>query len=384
MLLEIAKHGFSMSVATQSPQSVTDGIAERRERGMIILSPTNRAPFRRVLFVNSYGGSDVWDKIKRGLMPPHHLWGCLELVRMGYEVALAPPLLHFSLYRWPLPHDLRMLRAATAWLRRDDILYCGHTLLYWLPLLKALRAIKCHIVSLTYAREELDFSAAHSGIIALTPAAADQARKMAPRAKIAHLSWGCDLSFFPRLEYKPQWFLSCGITHRDFATLSQAAFRCGHPLRLICPGLPPGLNWSRNVNVIDGGAGWNYQKTVVSYRELIHDHYSGTIASLVILKNDPTEYTAVGFTNLLEAMAMARPVIVTRTGAVPGEIDVEAAGCGLHVRAEDPDALVMAMDRLAADPSLAEAMGKKGRQLAEEHYNIRRYALQLHEYFQSL
>ena len=56
---------------------------------------------------------------------------------------------------------------------------------------------------------------------------------------------------------------------------------------------------------------------------------------LIILKNDPTQYTAVGFTELLEVMAMARPVILTRTGALPTEIDVEKAGCGLHVPPED-------------------------------------------------
>ena len=64
------------------------------------------------------------------------------------------------------------------------------------------------------------------------------------------------------------------------------------------------------------------------------------------MNNDPTEYTANGFTNLMEAMAVGQPVIVTRTGALPGEIDVEKAGCGIFVPPGNPDALAEAIDTL--------------------------------------
>lgn len=370
-----------LSPVSETSPRYTD-IVERTENGLTILSPAGRSPLRRVLFVNSYGGDTVWKEIKLGLLPPHHLWGCIELVRMGYEVGLAEPLAHFD-FRRPLPHDFPLLRSVRQWLRPTDILYCGHTLLYWVPLLRRLGIVKCPIVSLTYARETLDFSGAHTGIITLTPAAADEARKMAPRARIAHLAWGCDLNFYPTLGYNPSWFLSCGITHRDLATLSAATARSVYPTRLICSGIPKEIAWPANVTVIDGGRGFNYQKTAVSYHDLIHEHYAGAIASVIVLKNDPQEKTAVGFTNLLEAMAMARPVIVTRTGAVPGEIDVEAAGCGLHVPAEDPAALAAAMDALATDPKAASAMGAAGRQLAEKHYNMRRYARDLHAFFET-
>jgi glycosyltransferase involved in cell wall biosynthesis len=237
---------------------------------------------------------------------------------------------------------------------------------------------------MTYAREELDIARAHRGIIALTPAAADQARKMAPKSKVAHLAWGCDLSFFPRLDYNPQFFLSCGITHRDWVTLAAGARKSRTDVRLITPGIPPGVDWPSNVTVIDGGPGWNHQKSAISYHELFYQHYSGARASLIILKDDPTEYTAVGFTNVLEAMALARPMIVTRTGAVASEIDVEQAGCGLFVPANNGDALATALTALAEDPKRAESMGKTARQLAESHYNIERYARGLHAFFESL
>lgn len=385
-----ADHGgpvIPVAIPSLNPSltSFSDGIAERQEHGLVVLSPSRTRPIRRVLFVNCYGGKACWEKIKRGLLPPHHLWGCLELVRMGYEVALAEPLADlWVLMRRPSLHDLKLLRIALSWLGRDGILYCGHNFLYFIPLLRVLGVVRCHIVSLFYGREPLAFARAHSGIIAINGAAAEHARKVAPRAKVAHLGWGVDLDFFPRLAYKPQWFLSCGITCRDFATLSAAASRTRQPIRVICPELPVGLTWPSNVDLVDGGSGWNTDDKKVTYEGLLHSHYAHSSGSLIILENDPTELTGCGFTNLIEAMAMARPVIVTRTGALPTEIDVEEAGCGLFVPPEDPEALAHAIDSLGNDPIRAEAMGRRGRKLAEKSYNIERYARDLHNFFESL
>src|SRR5262249_115339 len=117
---------------------------------------------------------------------------------------------------------------------------------------------------------------------------------------------------------------------------------------------------------------------------LLQDHYPSSAASLVIIKYDPTESTANGFTNLIEAMAMGQPVIVTRTGALPSEIDVEKAGCGLHVPPDDPAALAAAIEALASDPRGAQAMGEVGRRLCETHYNMKRYATELHQFFNAL
>jgi starch synthase len=102
------------------------------------------------------------------------------------------------------------------------------------------------------------------------------------------------------------------------------------------------------------------------------------------LQNDPAEFTAVGFTELVEVLAMARPVIMTRTGALPTEIDVEKCGCGILVPPDNPQALADAIETLANDPARAEAMGLKGRELAERYYNIDRYANDLHKFFESL
>jgi hypothetical protein len=356
------------------------GIRERRENGLIVLSPAQGKPYRRVLYVNSYGGQSIWDRIKNRSLPQHHLWGCLELARMGYEVALAEPLPDFYLYRNPFPHDLKLLNWSRSWLGRDGIVYCAHNVLYWIPFLRRLKLLGPRIVSLLFAREPLDHAVAHSAILALTPAAEEQAKKLAPKVLVKHLGWGTDVSFFPSLPYEPEWFLSCGKTHRDHSTLSQAASLTTANIRVICPTLPMQLRWSSNVLLRTGGE----CDDTVTYDALLNDHYARCVASLIVLKHDPTEYTAVGFTNLIEAMAMGRPVIVTRTGALPTEIDVERAGCGIHVPPSDPKALANAIEQMITNPTKARAMGEKGRQLCETRYNITRYTTELHEVFERL
>jgi hypothetical protein len=365
-------------------RSPLDGIVETKQHAAVILSPVNGLSHRRILYLDSYGGESMWRKIKAGDLPPHHLRGCLELVRMGYEVALAEPLPDFYFHRNPFPHDMRLLRIIRHWLGNDGIVYCGHNVLYWIPFFRFIGAVRCHVVSNLWAREPLNWSRAHTGVLALTPAAAEHARKVAPRAKVAHVGWGADISIFPTLPYCPESFFSCGISLRDHRTLSLAAARCDHPITVICPGLPNELQWPKNVTLIDGGRGWNFEEKKVSYGDLLHHHYARSAGSLIIIQNDPTQYCATGFTELVEVMAMARPVVLTRTGAMATEIDVEKEGWGVHVPPQDPGALAEAISFLANDPARAREMGARGRRLAETHYNIQRYAEDVHSFFQSL
>lgn len=375
---------FGLKTGMDTPYSPLQGILEQTAHGMVVLSPATGKPRRRILFINSYGGRAGWEEIKAGAAGPHHLWGMLELVRMGYEVALAEPLSHFSGHRRSFPHDLPLLKAARTWLGPDDLIFCAHTLLYYLPLLKSLGALKRPMISLTYAREDLDFAKVHNGIAALTPAAANQAHQMAPGVKVGHVGWGVDPAFYPSLPYDPRFIFSCGIANRDFATQAQAATVSQMPFRIICPGVQPGVIWPSNAEVRDGGAGWHTDgKKKFSVQDLIRDNYAQAAASLVIIKPDPEALTANGFTNMLEGMALGRPLIVTRTGAMPEELDVEKLGCGLFVPPENPAALAEAMNWIMANPDKAQEMGKAGRRLCEQHYHLSTFASRLHDLFEA-
>src|SRR5689334_7937540 len=112
------------TVANDPRPPVTRDIIEGEINGLVLLSPATGKKNRRVLYLDSYGGRALWEKIKLGLVAPHHLRGCLELVRMGYEVALAEPVPDFWQFRKkPLPRDLILWRTVIPWLGRDGIIF---------------------------------------------------------------------------------------------------------------------------------------------------------------------------------------------------------------------------------------------------------------------
>ena len=72
---------------------------------------------------------------------------------------------------------------------------------------------------------------------------------------------------------------------------------------------------------------------------------------------------------LLEAMAMARPVVATAVGGTP---EVIADGeSGVLVAADDPAAMAAAVGRLLDTPVLAARIGAAARQTVEERYGAR-------------
>ncbi|MBL9188086.1 MAG: glycosyltransferase family 4 protein [Opitutaceae bacterium] len=359
----------------------TDGIVAEQQAGMTILRSVHVKPHRRLFYLNSYGMAQAWRTLGEP-NPGQHLWGCIELARLGYEVAMPeePVRGRFFNYR---RQDFKHLRFIREWLGRDGILYSAHTVVFWAPLLAAAGLLRCPVVTLLYAAgENLRFTRGYAGVIAMTPAAERRARSLAPGAKIAHLGWGVDLPLYPVAPYEPRWFLSCGKTRRDFSTLAAASAAVATPVRVINTSAPAGLMWPANVEFVGTMRPGSWE--AVSFRELIEHHYAGCTATLVLLENDPTQRYAAGFTQLLEAMALSKPVIVTRTGAIPDEIDVEAQGCGLFVPPNDPKALARAMASIASDPQRAAAMGQAGRRLCERHYDMTRFGDQLHGFFNKL
>jgi len=78
---------------------------------------------------------------------------------------------------------------------------------------------------------------------------------------------------------------------------------------------------------------------------------------------------------VLEAMAMRRPCVVSRTGGLP-EI-VEDGGSGFLVAPGDVPALTAALTRLADDAALRERLGRRGRAIVEERFDVRETARRL-------
>lgn len=74
--------------------------------------------------------------------------------------------------------------------------------------------------------------------------------------------------------------------------------------------------------------------------------------------------------SVLEAMAMGRPVVTTDA---PGCRETVVDGDnGFLVPVADAEALATAMERFILEPGLIEKMGKRGREIAEEKYDVRK------------
>lgn len=69
---------------------------------------------------------------------------------------------------------------------------------------------------------------------------------------------------------------------------------------------------------------------------------------------------------MLEAMAAARPIIVSRAGGMP-EVVKDGVN-GFVVPMHDPEALAERCCRLLAEPDLARQMGQRGRQMAQKSF----------------
>jgi glycosyltransferase involved in cell wall biosynthesis len=106
------------------------------------------------------------------------------------------------------------------------------------------------------------------------------------------------------------------------------------------------------------------RKSVTELREL----YARSRFVVVPLRESDTDN---GVTVILEAMAMGKPVICSRT---QGQVDVIQDGVtGILVPVGDPEALRRAMVDLWNDPERARAMGARGRAYIEEHHTLDKF-----------
>jgi glycosyltransferase involved in cell wall biosynthesis len=109
--------------------------------------------------------------------------------------------------------------------------------------------------------------------------------------------------------------------------------------------------------------------------------YIMAISDLLVLPS----YTE-GFPNVvLEAMALGKPILATGVGAIPEMLDMGGEEeCGVIVPAREVVPLATALERLMANPSLRQELGKKARRRAERLYSVPVACGQLTDLWESL
>lgn len=114
------------------------------------------------------------------------------------------------------------------------------------------------------------------------------------------------------------------------------------------------------------------------HEEVIEKYSQATLFVLPCIKS--SDGNMDGIPNVLaEAMAMECPVISTNTSAIPELVEHQANG--LLIPAGDEVALAAAMARILDEPALREALGRNGRQMIVNTFdverNVRQFAMTL-------
>jgi glycosyltransferase involved in cell wall biosynthesis len=328
-------------------------------------------------------------------VPDQIAFGTPYLALRGYSTLKAP------LVRWPrLRAVVRRARPASVrlylslvlgqietlgTLYRADLVYAprGPQALLVATLLKRLGLLDTAIVSLVHQRPDktLDpllgtgpvsarlFAAVMRGcdaLPALSPAIADEVAKLARRPEASPaLAFGPDAGWYRRPVYPGAGVVAVGMAGRDFVTFGRGAARAAVTATIVCPTaigkrLP---FFGANVRAVyPPDAEW------LPYRKVV-DLCATARVHAVPLVADSRLY---GLNSLADALALGKPVIVTRIPEIG--LDVEDQGIGRWVAPGDVEGWQAAISWFEDHPEEAVAMGARARALVDDGLNSEAFA----------
>ena len=273
-----------------------------------------------------------------------------------------------------------------------DTIYCISGRLFWIPLLKKIGFIKTKLLILIYRLppptplwkvHDIHHSrfilSTYDGINCLTSHTKKKLTSLLPKSvNIECLEWCTDTDFYlMNCTVNQCYFFSSGKTNRDYRTLIQAAvMNCsmkfvviGHFSEELINLAPPNMKIIRSAT--------NQTDTAISYSEL-KEYYSKSIAVCIPLNDDPED--TCGFTELLESMAMGKPVIKAKTGCL--DINIEAKNVGYYYEPHNPRDLGDKLKLIFNNPAKAKRLGRNGKMLVDEKYNLDAYCSRLKKFFE--
>ena len=131
-------------------------------------------------------------------------------------------------------------------------------------------------------------------------------------------------------------------------------------MTLVLVGVDPASGWARR---------WADSPRVRVVGEIPFDDVPRVLvaADVVAVPQRATTDTAGQVpAKLIDAMAMARPIVATEVSMIPTILD----GCGAVVPPGDPHALAKAIGHLLADPARARELGRRARERCVARYSF--------------
>jgi glycosyltransferase involved in cell wall biosynthesis len=167
--------------------------------------------------------------------------------------------------------------------------------------------------------------------------------------------------------------LSAGREHRDHQTLVDAVAGTARLFIADASAYSPGAHR----RVPRAWPDW-VERGALNHFEL-RQHYER--AAVVVVPMLPTAYP-FGITTLLEAMAMAKAVVVSDTEGLRGV--VEHGRTGLVVPPGDPTAIRRAVEQLLGDNGAREDLGRAARSAVLERFSLDQFVDELQRHLDEL
>ena len=323
----------------------------------------------------------------------HHLWGVTELHKYGIDVELLPyekskilkKVSRKLKFLGDLDQQLRIFLAQDNY----DVIYSAHHLTTaCLAFLRKVKLLNKPIVAVAHRSFKKTlfsqlftnlFVEGNDKILCLSEATKHHLHDSfgISQAKLDVLPWCIDIQYEKLWDEniafdisKSHYILSSGRTHRDYETLLNAFQTIDYSLRI--------LGCSPIENEKDARALYSSSSQVPNNISFV-DKFIPTPEALDEIKQayavaiplkiyDKEPCSAIGLTSLLEAMAMGKAVVITRSEYIG--IDVEKERIGLIVEPGDVDGWRKAITFLLNNPDSAQEMGGRGRQLVKDKYNL--------------
>lgn len=328
----------------------------------------------KIYFYHTQDTERIVREWKEGLFASHFLYGALQLSDYGMEVVW-----HHQRHTYKRLRDMIVASWKVLTCRKQyDVLYATHAFgIEPIILLRALRLFRHPIVvwhhqpivkaknPLREALARLFYRGMDHMIFFSEKLMQDSLlSKKADPNRMSMVHWGADLDYYDSLKpdgNHPSLFISTGKELRDYETLLQAFQETGLPLTLYV------------------------QKQRQAYFEALHPaenievHYGPRLipheiamfvaqSRCVCICCQESNYT-VGLTTVVEALALGLPILCTRNPQMP--IDIEAEGCGFWLEPKDVEGWKEKLRYIADHMEEAQMMGKKGRALADQYYNVK-------------
>ena len=352
----------------------------------------------RLLVLNNYPLAEVWEEVRRGHKPDHHLFGLNYFEQWGYEVTIAPfqssRLLQtlsgvLTRARFPVPlGDLDQQYSVMSLLNRADVIYCPCQSIAWvLGYLRAIHLLKKPLVLLAHhpfsvgrlapLRRpflKLAFRGSDRYPSLATDVAVEINHLAGDPGKSVALPWGPQRDFYPASEKPGSGAVAAGRTGRDFLTFARGAAKARVPARILClqSSVTPELeSFNVPIEAFPDGHPMDYVGLMPHLR-------SARVHAIPLTDTSSLS----GLTSLMDALGLGKPVVMTRHPLI--DINLESLGIGRWVEPGDAEGWSAVLRWFEEHPDEAAAMGDRARKLVDNGLDSMHFARRVAGIFEEL